>query len=96
MIVVREVFHAKPGMASKMVEVFREQMGEGGALPRNLKIMTDLAGSFNKVVLETEYESLEAFEKEMQAYMKMAKERGKNSPHVDMYTRGKREVYRVW
>lgn len=96
MIIVREVFHAKPGMASQMVKVFKEMMGNGGPGPRNTRIVTDLAGQFNKVVLETEYESLADFEKEMQEYAKSAQTRGSTSKHVDMYTRGKREIYRVW
>ena len=95
MIIVREVFHAKPGMASQMVKVFKEMMDEGGPGPRNSKIMTDLTGPFNKVILETEYESLAAFEKEMQEYMKMSQTRGSTSKHVEMYTQGKREIYRV-
>lgn len=95
MIVVREVFHAKPGMASKMVKLFQEQMG-GGQGPKGPKIMTDMTGPFNKVIVETEYESLAAFDKEMQEYMKAAPAPGSTSKHVEMYTTGKREIYRVW
>ncbi len=96
MIVIREVFHAKPGMASQMVKYFKEQMSEAGMGPGKSRILTDMTGSFNKVVIESEYESLAAFEKEMQEYMKTAQTRGSTSKHVDMYTKGKREVYRVW
>ncbi len=97
MIIVREVFHAKPGMASKMVKYFQEMMGDGGQGPRNSRIMTDMTGSFNKVIIETEYESMAAFEKEMQDYMKQQGQAPRApSQHVEMYTKGKREIFRLW
>ncbi len=97
MIIVRETFHAKPGMASQMVKFFQEMMGDGGSGPANSKIMTDLTGSFNKVVIETEYESMAEFEEGMEEYMKQQGQAPKPpSKHTEMYTKGKREIFRVW
>jgi hypothetical protein len=92
MITVREVFIARPGMASKLAKMFKSEMGETS------KVMTDMTGSFNKVIIETNYENLAAFEKEMQEYMskeKPATDTAKPS-YTEMYTHGKREILRVW
>ena len=92
MIVVREVFIAKPGMASKLATMFKSEMG------RDVKVLTDMTGSFNKVIVESEYENLAAFEQEMQEYMK--KPRPASDPskpnYQEMYTHGKREIFRTW
>jgi len=92
MITVREVFIARPGMASKLAAMFKAEMGEGS------RVMTDMTGMFNKVVVETNYEDMAAFDKEMQEYMKQPKAAPDPSKpsHTDMYTEGKREIFRVW
>lgn len=92
MITVREVFIAKPGMASKLAKMFKAEMGEGS------KAMTDMTGTFNKVVIETDYEDMAAFDREMQAYLKEPKAAPDPSApsHTEMYTHGKREIFRVW
>ena len=98
MIIVREVFIAKPGMASKLAKMFKEQMGD------KFTIMTDLTGVYNKVVAQAEYENLEAWAKEMNEWMDQS-QKEKSEPeksdsskpkHTDMYNQGKREIYRVW
>ncbi len=92
MIIVREVFIAKPGMASKMAAMFKKEWDD-------VTVMTDVTGSFNKVIIESEYGSLSEYEAEMMKYMAMKGKGTKKSSgpsHVDMYTRGKREIYRVW
>jgi hypothetical protein len=95
MIVVREVFIAKPGMASKLATKFKAEMAEMG---RNSKVLTDMTGSFNKVVIESEYENLAAFEQEMEEFMKQP--RLANDPskpnYTEMYLHGKREILRRW
>jgi hypothetical protein len=97
MIVVREVFHAKPGMASKLAKMFKEMIPD--EMGQRYKIMTDMTGPFNQVVMEGEYEDLAAFEKDMQEYMSQQSNQ-KPDPskpsHVDMYVSGKREIFRVW
>jgi hypothetical protein len=92
MIVVREVFIAKPGQASKLATWFKAEMG------KDVKVLTDMTGSFNKVVMESEYENIAAFEREMQEYMKQPRPAGDPSKpnYQEMYLHGKREIYRVW
>ena len=101
MIVIREEFIAKPGMASKLAtmfkEMFKEEMTQGN-MGRDAKVMTDMTGPFNKVVIEREYDDMAAFDKEMKEYMKQPKQKPDPSKpsHVDMYMEGKREIFRVW
>lgn len=94
MILVREVFIAKPGMASKLAKMFQEMMGE---MPKS-RVMTDLVGPYNTVIMEGEYEDLEAWGAEMKKYMEDSKKAPDPSKpsHTDMYLTGQREIYRIW
>ncbi|MFB3910137.1 MAG: hypothetical protein ACE15D_17250 [Candidatus Eisenbacteria bacterium] len=99
MILVREVFIAKPGMASKLARMFKEMIDqEGMGRGKNAKVMTDMTGTFNKVVVEMEYEDLTNFDRDMKEYMSQPpKESDPSKPkHTDMYNEGKREIFRIW
>jgi hypothetical protein len=96
MIVIREVFTAKPGQASKLAKLFKKVFGH------NATIMTDLAGEYNTVVVERQLNNLVEFEKEMEEYRtgkmpgnmdpKAAEEMSK---YTEMYMKGRRELYRI-
>jgi hypothetical protein len=98
MIIVREIFVAKPGQASKLAKLFNK------AFPPDPKtrIMTDLVGDYNTVVVEMEVESLAEFERQMQEYQsgkpdpkmdpKVAEEMSK---YTEMYLTGRREIYKI-
>lgn len=97
MIIVHDIFICKPGQASKLAKLFKEVMGE----EKNIKtIMTDMVGDFNKVVMVSEYESLTAYEKSWEDYMKDTKKmkemEEKMSDYHNMFMTGKREIFRVW
>jgi hypothetical protein len=94
MLVVREVFVANPGCASKLAALFKEtvQSGWAGAC----RVMTDITGDFNRVVLETEVESLAELEKRMQEYMNNKAMHEKMKGYTDLYKTGGREIFRVW
>ena len=91
MIIVREVFTAKPGVASKLAKMMKEEWGEGW-------VMTDVVGKYNTVIMEHEYASLTEFDEEMKGYMTEGKNatNPKGPSHTEMYTTGRREIYRVW
>jgi hypothetical protein len=99
MLIYKETFIAKPGQASKMAKLMKEVM----EADPNFKgrVMTDLIGNYNTVVVEGEVESLAAWEKMMED---MGKGSSKMSPelaekmknYTDMYLTGKREIFRVW
>jgi hypothetical protein len=92
MIIVREHFIAKPGQAGKLAKMMVEVMKITGSKTR---VMTDLVGNFNCVVMETEAENLAEFEKRMEEYMKRTDLGEVMKGYTDMYLTGGREVYKV-
>ena len=96
MIIVREVFIAKPGSASKLAKLMKEVMAEWGVA--KVRVMTDMTGVFNKVVVETEMDNLTDFDKRMKEYSNRPKDKTseKMAGYTDMYHSGKREIYQVW
>ena len=93
MIIIREHFIAKPGQASKLAKMMQETQKAFGA--QTCRIMTDMTGDFNQVVMETEIESLGAFESRMQEYSKNTAAREKMKGYTDMYITGGRQIYQV-
>lgn len=98
MLVIREVFNAKPGQASKLAKLFRRAFGKD----QTIRIMTDMVGSYNTVVVEMQIDSLAEFEKQMAEY-KSGKPDPKMDPEVaeemskytEMYLTGRREIYQI-
>src|SRR4051812_18847468 len=96
MYLIREIFKAKPGQASKLAKLFKKMNMPGG------RIMTDMVGPYNTVVMEVEVKSLAEWEKQMQD-MKSGKPDPNMDPKVaeemshytDMYTEGRREIYQI-
>lgn len=97
MIIVHDIFICKPGQASKFAKLFKEVMTGNDDL---VNIMTDMTGSFNKVVMVTKYESLAAYEQSFQKYLQETEEmktmKEKMQGYHDMYETGSREIYQVW
>jgi len=54
MVVIREVFTAKPGQASKLAKLFKKGFGADPSV----RVMTDVVGNYNPVVVETTVDSL--------------------------------------
>ena len=98
MLVIREIFTAKPGQASKLAKLFRKGFPDDA----NTRVMTDLVGEYNTVVVEMQVESLAEFERQMEEY-KSGKPDPKMDPKVaeemskytEMYLTGRREIYQV-
>jgi heme-degrading monooxygenase HmoA len=97
MIIVHDIFICKPGNASKVAKMFKEAM-EGNA--ETVNILTDMTGDFNKVVMVSRYENLNAYEQSWETFMKDEKSKKKMEDTMkgfhDMYLTGSREIYRVW
>jgi|SRR6478609_1674213 len=97
MIIVHDIFIAKPGNASKLAKMFKEAMSANKEV---VSIMTDMTGSFNKVVMVSQYQSLADYEKNWENYMKdpetMKKMEKAMAGYTDMYLTGSREIYRTW
>ncbi|HET7497968.1 MAG TPA: hypothetical protein VFM00_06685 [Candidatus Eisenbacteria bacterium] len=93
MLIVRESFVAKPGMASKLAKHMKEVMA---AQPKwKTRIMTDAVGTFNTVVMETEVEDLAALTARMKEYEERTDLREKMKGYTEMWVSGKREIFQT-
>lgn len=94
MLLVREIFTCKPGQASKFVKLMKEVSS-----PEELaktRIMTDLVGPYNTVVMETEVADLQEWQKMMEGYKNMDPETAKKmSGYTEMYLTGRREIFQI-
>jgi hypothetical protein len=96
--VIREVFTAKPGQAGKLAKLFKK----GFASPMKARVLTDVVGNYNTVIMEVEMTSLADWEKSM-AEHKAGRQDPKLDPKVaeemakytEMYQRGRREIFQV-
>jgi len=93
MIVVRNTFICKPGNASKLVAQFKEANTVAN-LPEH-RVLTDMTGDFNRVILEYTVENLGEFEARMKEYQTNEAFREKMKGYTDLYMTGTREVFRV-
>ncbi len=93
MLIVRETFTAKPGMASKLAKMFRELVKEMPGLKS--RVLTDFIGPFNTVIWETEIEALADFERMMKEYADKPDIGKKMAGYTEMYVSGKREIFRL-
>ena len=101
MLLIREVFHCRPGKVRPLVEKFlamgklTESAGQG-----RMRIMTDLCGEqYWTIVAEMEAPSLQAFEEMMQGKdmtEQMQKEFEKiMEGYHDLVDHGRREIYKI-
>jgi len=93
MIIVREYFVAKPGQAGKLAAMLKDTMAI--AAPGKARVLTDLTGEFNRVIMETEAESLADLETRMKEYASNPQWKAKMAGYTDLWTSGGREVLRV-
>jgi hypothetical protein len=93
-IVVRNCFVAKPGCASKLAAQLKEAASAAKGFKR-VRVMTDLTGDFNRVILEYEAESVSEFEERMQDYATNETFRAKMNGYTDLYVTGSREILQV-
>ncbi|HSH00033.1 MAG TPA: hypothetical protein VLB27_08285 [candidate division Zixibacteria bacterium] len=98
MLIIREVFTAKPGQASKLARVFKDVMSS----QKGVRILTDSIGEFNTVVMETEVADLTDYENRMKEYESGeffkqldAEKKAAMSQYKELYLTGRREVFRV-
>ena len=92
MIIVREFFVAKPGQASKLAKLMREVLTMS---QQKGVVMTDAVGTFNHVVMESEYENFEALQRRMADYESNPAVREKMKGYTDLWLTGGREIYQV-
>ena len=101
MLLIREVFHCKPGKVRPMIDKFLRMsaMNEKAGLGKT-KVMTDFAGQrYWTIVAEFEVPSMREFE-DMMAGKGMTEEMTKEMEDVfkdyhDLVDRGHREIYKI-
>ena len=93
MIVVRNCFVAKPGNASKLAAQLKE--AAGAANMTSYRVLTDLTGDFNRVVLEYEAKDVMEFDARMKDYHTNEAFREKMKGYTDLWITGSREILQV-
>jgi hypothetical protein len=93
MIVVRNCFVAKPGNASKLAAQLKEALVVSN-IP-TARVLTDLTGDFNRVILEYQAENVGEFEASMKDYATNEAFRGKMKGYTDLYITGSREILQI-
>lgn len=93
MIVVRNIFVAKPGNGSKLAAQLKNAAA-AGKLPK-ARVLTDLTGDFNRVVLEYEVENIVGFEFTMKDYATSEPFRAAMKGYTDLWQTGSRELLQI-
>ena len=89
-IIVRSVFAAKPGNASKLAAQFKTAAA-AAEMPK-YRVLTDLTGDFNRVILEYEVQDVGGFEAQMKEYATNESFRAAMKGYTDLYVTGSREL----
>ena len=90
-----DIFAWLKGTASDAVKTNDDAQKQFPGSPGKFRIMTDLTGAFNRVVMETELDNLGDLDKRMQEYKSNKKARETMSGYTDMYFTGEREIFEV-
>ena len=93
MIVVRNTFVCKPGCASKLAAQLKEAMASRKDM--KARILTDLTGDFNRVVMEFEAANFGEFEGRMKEYQTDEGFRDKMKGYTDHYLTGTRDIFQI-
>jgi hypothetical protein len=90
MIIVRNIFVARPGNASKLAAQFKAAT-QAANLTRH-RVLTDLTGDLNRVVLEYEVDNMAGVEAEMKNYATNEAMRAAMKGYTDLYLTAYREL----
>lgn len=90
MIIVGNSFIAKPGCASKLAAQLKNAASIG-KVP-NLRVLTDMTGDFNRVIMEYEVEDLGGLAATMKKYATDEAIRTAMQGYTDLFITGSREL----
>lgn len=93
MFIIRNTFTAKPGAAGKLAAQLKDAVSAFG-MP-GARVMTDVTGEFNTVVMEHTAESLAELEQRMQEVMGSPAYRERMAGYTELWLTGRREILRV-
>jgi hypothetical protein len=96
MYIVRDIFTAKPGCASKLAKLCKRAF----ANEPNFRVVTDFVGNYNTVEMEFQVANLAEFEERIKAYkegrIEMEPELAKEMKgYTELWIKGGREIYQV-
>ncbi len=97
MVIIRNVFHCKPGKAKELVtklQATAKAMKSAKAISK-ARVMTDVASTYWTVVFETEHASLEAWETAMGGYGSNKKIGAAMEGYMELVSGGHREIWKV-
>ena len=97
MILVRDVFQLRFGAAREAVALWREglEFVRRSGVARDVRLLTDLAGPYYTLVLESSYESLTAYDREMHDAMGDDRWRAWYARFVPLVQSGHREMFSI-
>jgi hypothetical protein len=96
MLLIREVFNAKPGKATELVKKFKQvipYMEKEGL--KNTRVMTDFVSKYWTVVIESETEELARFEKEVRGFTSKPEVKEIMKDYMSLVDGGYREVFKI-
>ena len=93
MLVVRNRFICKPGNASKFAAKVKDAMTVTKVGKH--RILTDVTGEFNQVILESEIKDLAEFDAMMKEYESNAAMREKMKDYTEYWEKGNREILQI-
>ena len=96
MMLIREVFQGQYGNAGELVRLMKE-MDESFAMQgiASARILTDLTGPFDTVVVESVVESLDNYYRDMFAMFANADQAQQFNPMAALVESGRREIYTI-
>jgi len=92
MFVVRNCFIAT-GHASELATQLKEAAAASNM--GKARVLTDLTGDFNRVILEYEADSISGFESAMKDYASNSSFREKMKGYTDLWISGSREILQI-
>ncbi len=97
MLLIRDVFHCKPGKSRQLAEMFKKTIPSMEKLDgfRNPRVLLDFVAGYWTVVLESEVDSLERFESHMTAFGSRPELREALAGYMDLVVGGEREIYKI-
>src|SRR5690242_6014393 len=96
MILVRIIFQARWGKGNELAAAIKQAAQDMSAgMPSKLRVLTDLSGEFDTVVLEGEHESLAAWEQFRTPMFANPQFHEGNARSVELISAGRQEYYTI-
>lgn len=95
MIVVRDEFQLKFGVAREATALFQEgmQFSRSSGASGDIRLLTDLTGNYYRLVLESTYDDLATYEREMHTMMSDPQWKAWYARFMPLAQSGRREIF---